>query len=149
MICDDVQAMVINSLGAHRTPGDPVLLAHLESCAACQAAREHYETLWRELGGLAVAGPSPDARARFTLRLAAERLATPSPAPRSAVPWSLGGVAAALLVAALTGYFVGARRPAGQTAPVPSEAVAAEPTYLFLLHEDSLFLRGEAPVPKG
>ena len=148
MICDDVHAMVIDAFVLQRAPSDAALLAHLDSCATCRAARVQYETMWREMGELDVSGPSPDARARFAIGLGATRLAAPSPAPRSASPWRVGAVAAGVLVAALSGYYVGSLKLTGGAAPTPSEARAAEPTYLMLLHEDSTFLRGEVPVPK-
>jgi hypothetical protein len=149
VICDDVHAMVIDAVVMHRAPTDTTLLAHLDSCAACRAAGEQYERVWQELGDLATSGPSPDARARFALRLAATRLAAPSPAPRSTFPWNLAAVAAAVVVAVLAGYYVGGLRTTDRAASVPSEAQAAEPTYLLLLHEDSTFRRGEAPVPRA
>jgi len=61
----------------------------------------------------------------------------------------VGAVAAAALVAGLAGYGVGTRQLAERAGPVSSEAGAAEPTYLILLHEDSTFRRGEAPVPRA
>lgn len=148
MNCDDVHAMVIDALVTQRAPTDPALLAHLDSCAACRATREHYETLWQEMGELAVSNPSPSARARFGLRLGATRLTAPSLAPRSRFPWSLGATAA-MLVAALAGYYVGGLRLPERAVPVPREAAAPEPTYLMLLHEDSTFRRGEPPVPRA
>ncbi len=147
MSCDDVGAMVLDTLASREPLSDPALLAHLDSCAACRAVRDDYETMWRDLGGLATVGPSPDARARFALRFAAARLAGPSRAPRPAFPWNVGAVAAAALIAGLTGYGVGVRHVSA--APVASDARATEPTFLMLLHEDSTFRRGEPPVPRS
>jgi hypothetical protein len=145
--CDDVRAMVVDGLVTREALSDTALLAHLDSCAACRAVRDDYETIWRDLGGLTTVGPSPDARARFALRFAAARLSAPSGAPRSILPWGVG-VAAAALIAGLAGYGVGARHLLERTGPVPSQAAVAEPRFLLLLHEDSTFRHGEAPVPR-
>jgi hypothetical protein len=145
--CDDVQALMLDALIQQRAPNDTALLAHMDSCIACRTARAEYETLWREMGRLVAPVPSPDARARFAIRLATVRNASISPPARPTVPWYLGAVAAAVLVAALAGYAVGARRFAERVRPSQTAAVDNEPTFLLLLHEDSAFQRGEIPKP--
>ncbi len=147
MSCDDIRATLIEALAAGRAPADPAVIAHVESCPACRAAREDYERLWKELGSLAMAAPSPDARERFDRRFAAARLASPHPTART--PLGLLGVAsAAALVVALAGYYVGVRRAPDRVAVVQSDSVKGR-VFLLLLHEDSAFRRGEPSMPRG
>lgn len=147
MICDDIRATLIEALAAGRAPADPAVLEHVESCPACRAAREDYERLWKEMGSLATAGPSPDARERFDRRFAAARLASPYPTFRPPIAL-LSVAAAAVFVVAFGGYYVGARHAPDRVAVVKSDSVKGR-VFLLLLHEDSAFRRDEAPMPRS
>ena len=149
MSCNEVHARLIDALLTQRAPSDATLFAHLDSCASCRDAWNDYETMWRELGDLPAARPSPDARARFARRLAAVRLNPALRTGRSMLSWYVGAAAAAVLVAALTGYEVGVHGLTQQVGPAPTEVSMGEPTFLILLHEDSLFRRGEPQVPRA
>lgn len=130
MTCDESRAALIDALAMRRPITDAAVLAHLDSCAACRAARDEYDTMWRQLGDLAIPHPLPDSRARFSQRLAL--------APRASVgrrPWYAGAWAATILIAALVGYGFGAHRPVRQG-----------PTFLLLFHIDSTFRRGQTPA---
>ena len=82
MSCDDAQALLLDALVQQRLPNDAAFLTHLDSCIACRTARAEYETLWREMGRLVAPVPSPDARARFAIRLG-----TLETLPISLAPW--------------------------------------------------------------
>jgi hypothetical protein len=144
--CDDVRTTLIDALVKRRAPTDLAVLAHIESCPACQAARADYEMLWKEMGDLVTPSPALDARASFRRRLAVARLGSPRPPTNRALLWWLAGAAAAVFLVGVVGYQLGTRR-AGQRMGGVRQVANAEPAFLLLLHEDSAFRRGEPPKP--
>lgn len=145
MSCDDVRSMLIDAVVSQRKVTDAAVLAHIESCPACRAARIDYERLWIEMGDLDTADPSPVAGLRFRRRLRAERLAPPPPVFRRRLAVSIGAMAAAALVVGLVGYQVGARRGGEQVDLVQQVGGMPQRTFLLLLHTDTTYTRGDPP----
>ena len=141
--CDDIRATLIEAVAAGRAPGDPAVLAHIESCPACRAARADYERLWKEMGSLATPEPAPDARIRFRRRLAAVGFASARPVSSRALAAIVGAAAAVALIAGLGGYRLGAHHAGEGVNVAQSAAAGPQPAFLLLLHEDSTFRRGE------
>lgn len=139
MTCDEAKALLIDALAMRRPVTDPVVLAHIDSCAACRAARDEYDAMWRQLGDLAAPQPRPDARARFDQRLVGARR-------RSVSHWYAGAWAATVLIAALAGYGLGAHRTQDHAQSALTESGGTESTYLLLFHIDSTFRRGQTPA---
>ena len=133
MTCDESRAALIDALAMRRPITDAAVLAHIDGCVACRGARDEYETMWRQLGDLAVPHPQADARARFGQRLSSAQRAPAYDWKRR--PWYAAAWAATILIAALAGYGFGAHRPADRG-----------PTFLLLFHIDSTFRRGQTPA---
>ena len=148
MTCDDIRALLIDALASHRPVTDATVLAHVEGCAACRAARDDYETMWRQLGDLATPQPSPDAHARFGQRLAGVRRQSTDGVRRRISPWYAW--AATILIAALAGslagYGLGRHRAEDHAVSALTDTRPATPTFLLLFHIDSSFRRGHTPA---
>lgn len=145
MTCDESRAALIDALAMRRPITDAAVLAHIDSCAACRAAREEYDAMWRQLGELAKPHPLPDARARFDQRLASVQQAS-AEGWRRVRPWYVGAWAATILIAALGGYGLGARRAQVHIPPAFPDTRGTESTYLLLFHIDSTFRHGQTPA---
>jgi hypothetical protein len=143
--CEDVRSTLIEGVVKRRAPTDPTMIAHLESCPECRAARADYERLWAEMGDLDAGDPSPAAGLRFRRRLAAERLVSPRPDFRRMVPTWAGAVAAAALVAGLVGFQVGTGRGRVTVDLAAQGSGVSQRTFLLLLHTDSTYSRGDPP----
>jgi hypothetical protein len=144
--CDDIRAMLIDAVASQRPVTDAAVLAHIEGCAACRAARDDYETMWRQLGDLATPQPSSDARARFVQRLAGMRRGSTDGLRRRVRAWYATAWAATILMAALAGYGLGRHRADDHAVSALTNTRPATPTFLLLFHVDSSFRRGHTPA---
>ena len=95
--------MLVDALASQRPVTDAAVLAHVEGCAACRAARDDYDAMWRQLGELAAPQPSADAHARFGQRLAGMRRGSTDGLRGRVRPWYATAWAATILIAALAG----------------------------------------------
>jgi hypothetical protein len=146
MTCDDIRALLIDALASQRPVTDAAVLAHVDGCAACRAARDDYDTMWRQLGDLAAPQPSPDARARFGQRLAGTRRQPADGLRRRVRPWYATAWAATILIAALAGYGLGRQGAEDHAVFALTGTRPATPTFLLLFHIDSSFRRGHPPA---
>jgi hypothetical protein len=145
MTCDESRAALIDALAMRRPITDAAVLAHIDSCAACRAARDEYDAMWRQLGDLAAPHPLPDARARFNQRLASAAHAS-ADGWRRVRPWYVGAWAATILIAALGGFGAGVRRAEGHGPSPIVDTRGTKSTFLLLFHIDSTFRRGHTPA---
>lgn len=145
MTCDESRAALIDALAMRRPITDAVVLAHIDSCAACRAARDEYDAMWGRLGNLAIPHPPPDARARFDQRLASAQHGS-ADVWRRVRPWYVGAWAATMVIAALGGFGVGARRAEGHGPSPIVDMPGTKSTFLLLFHIDSTFRRGQTPA---
>jgi len=144
--CDDIRAMLVNALAGQRPVTDAAVLAHVEGCAACRAARDDYDAMWRQLGDLATPQPSADARVRFGQRLAGMRRQSTDGLRGRVRPWYATAWAATILIAALAGYDLARHRAEGHAVSALTDTPPATPTFLLLFHIDSSFRRGHTPA---
>jgi hypothetical protein len=135
--------MMIDALAMQRPVTDAAVLAHLDSCPACRAARDDYDTMWRQLGDLTAPNPPLDAGARFERRLAAARR---DGWKHRIPPWYVGAWAATVLIAALAGYGLGSHRSGNGAPSALTDTRGGESTFLLLFHVDSSFRRGQTPA---
>jgi hypothetical protein len=146
MTCDDIRAELIDALASQRPVTDAAVLAHVEGCAACRAARDEYDTMWRQLGDLATPQPSLDAGARFGQRLARMRGHATDGVRPQVRPWYVAAWAATILIAAFGGYGLGRHRAGDHAVTALTDTRPATPTFLLLFHVDSSFRRGHTPA---
>ena len=111
-------------LAGRRAELDPAVERHLTSCTECQGYRSDCERLWQQLGELPVPTPAADARRRFDAALGRS-------APSGWRSWDRLAIAAALVIAALTGYAAGFLRE--RPSPVRTAAASTDSTPRFLL----------------